>query len=361
MEIKHTIMNFNYKQLTFVREYRGYSQTELASKIPGLSQSNLSKFEKGLGILSADVVKRIIDFLGFPEEFYNVKIGNNVDNAHYRRRSGISKKDRCHIDYSNKIIGYLVDEMSDSIEFPEMNLRFIDLEEGYTPESAAKFTRRYMGIPDSEPVKDICTLLEKYGVIIVEKDYDEDIFDGVSFTTDKGAFVLVLNKNFSNDHKRLTIAHELGHIIMHLSPNYPIPDYRDKENEAFRFAAEFLMPSESIKPSLRNLRLNYLAPLKEYWLTSMASIIRRAKELACIDENKYKYFYIELSRRGYTKHEPINVEIDEPSVFYEAYSLFKTELGYTMNDLSRAFKLPIDIIQDFCEKDKKMFRLKIVR
>lgn len=58
-------MNFNYKQLTFVREYRGYSQTELASKIPGLSQSNLSKFEKGLGILSADVVKRIIDFWAF--------------------------------------------------------------------------------------------------------------------------------------------------------------------------------------------------------------------------------------------------------------------------------------------------------
>lgn len=148
---------------------------------------------------------------------------------------------------------------------------------------------------------------------------------------------------------------------MHLSPNYPVPDYRDKEDEAFRFAAEFLMPSESIKPSLRNLRLSYLAPLKEYWLTSMASIIRRAKELACIDDNKYKYFYIELSRRGYTKREPINVEIDEPSVFYEAYSLFKTELGYTMNDLSKAFKLPIDIIQDFCEKDKKKYRLKIVR
>lgn len=354
-------MEFNYKQLTFVREYLGYSQTELASKIPGLSQSNLSKFEKGLGVLSAEVVKRIIDFLGFPEEFYNIRIDNNVYNAHYRRKSGISKKNRCYIDYSNKIIGYLVDEMSDSVEFPEMNLRFIDLEEGYTPESAAKFTRRYMGIPDSEPVKDICSLLEKYGVIIVEKDYDEDIFDGVSFITDKGSFVLVLNKNFSNDHKRLTIAHELGHIIMHLSHSYPIPDYRDKEDEAFRFAAEFLMPAESIKPALNNLRLSYLAPLKQYWLTSMASIIKRAKSLSCIDEKKYKYLYIELSRKGYKKHEPINVEIDEPSVFYKAYSLFKTGLGYTMDDLSKAFKLPINIIQEYCERKNNILRLRIIR
>lgn len=55
-------MGINYKQLIFAREYRGYSQTELASKIIGLSQSNLSKYEKGVGTLSADVLNRIIDF-----------------------------------------------------------------------------------------------------------------------------------------------------------------------------------------------------------------------------------------------------------------------------------------------------------
>ena len=74
-------MKFNNKQLTFVREYLGYSQTSLASHIKGLSQSNLSKFEKGVGLLSEDVIKRIIDFLGFPEEFYEEKISNNVENA----------------------------------------------------------------------------------------------------------------------------------------------------------------------------------------------------------------------------------------------------------------------------------------
>ena len=48
-------MEINYKQIIFAREYRGYSQTELASKIVGLSQSNLSKYEKGIGPLSTDV------------------------------------------------------------------------------------------------------------------------------------------------------------------------------------------------------------------------------------------------------------------------------------------------------------------
>ena len=56
-------MIMNPKQLTFVREYRGYSQTELASYIPGLSQSNLSKYEKGIGTLSEEVKQKRLDEL----------------------------------------------------------------------------------------------------------------------------------------------------------------------------------------------------------------------------------------------------------------------------------------------------------
>ena len=96
-------MKFNNKQLTFVKEYLGYSQTSLASHIKGLSQSNLSKFEKGVGLLSEDVIKRIIDFLGFPEEFYEEKISNNVENAHYRRKAGIIKSKKDHIECANKL------------------------------------------------------------------------------------------------------------------------------------------------------------------------------------------------------------------------------------------------------------------
>lgn len=85
-------MNMNPRQLIFVREYRGYSQTELSSHIVGLSQSNLSKYEKGIGSLSEEVKQRIIDFLGFPEAFYEQTISNNVENAHYRKRQECQRK-----------------------------------------------------------------------------------------------------------------------------------------------------------------------------------------------------------------------------------------------------------------------------
>lgn len=344
-------MEINYKQLILAREYRGYSQTELASKISGLSQSNLSKFEKGLGTLSFDVLSRIVDFLGFPIGFYEERISNRTEN--YRRKKGLTKKDRTNIEYSNKLVGYIIDQMNESILFPDMSIRLIDIEDGYTPEYVAQYTRKYFGLKD-EPVRNIISLLERNGIIVVELDYDVDLFDGVSFITDGGIFVIIVNKNFSNDHKRFTLAHELGHIIMHTSPDILISEFRDKEDEANRFASEFLMPAEYIINSLRGLKLQYLVELKRYWLTSMASIVRRAKDLKCISNDKYTYFNIELSRRGYKKREPIEVFIDSPTLYYEAYRMHKDDLSYSTEELVNAFKLPIDVIDKFCSASTKL-------
>ena len=351
-------MEINYKQIIFAREYRGYSQTELASKIVGLSQSNLSKYEKGIGPLSTDVLNRIIDFLGFPTDFYEKKISNIAENAHYRRKKGMTKNERSQIDLSNKLLGYIVDQMGESVEFPDMSFRMIDLEDGYTPETVAQYTRKYLGLKD-EPVRNIFSLLERNGIIIIELDYDVDLFDGVSFLTDGGYYVIIINKNFSNDHKRFTLAHELGHLIMHTSNEFLISEYRDKEDEANRFASEFLMPSDAISNSLRGLKLQYLVELKRYWLTSMASIVRRAKDLKCITNEKYKYFSIELSRRGYRKSEPVSVYIDMPNMYNEAYKLHKNELEYSNEEMATAFSLPIDVLTRICFPTKTNLKLRL--
>ena len=56
--------------LTVVRNYRGYNQTKLCKNIKGLSQSNLSKFEKGeRGVLSIDKLREIMTFLDWPFDF----------------------------------------------------------------------------------------------------------------------------------------------------------------------------------------------------------------------------------------------------------------------------------------------------
>lgn len=351
-------MTLNHRQLTFAREYRGLSQTYLASQINGLSQSNLSKYEKGFETISNEILHQVFDYLKFPVEFFEKKIFNDVDNAHYRKKATISKTLKSQLEYGNKLIGYLIDQMSESIEWPEFKLFSLDLDEGYTPVQSAIHIRRAFNLSPDEPVININYLLEKAGIIVVEIE-SFDKFDGVSFITDQGQPVIVIKREMSNDRKRFTLAHELGHIIMHI--NSIIPEFRDKEHEANEFASEFLMPEKYIRNSLYNLRLSSLAELKKYWLTSMASILMRAKKLGCINAQKSKYLNIELSRSGQKKKENFDVFIDSPKLFYKGYLLHKNELEYSDYEISKAFHLPIDIIEKyFAKNDRRNSKLKVV-
>lgn len=355
-------MNFNHKQLIFAREYRGYSQTELSSKIDGLSQSNLSKFEKGVSVLSEDLIQKVISFLDFPTNFFTQNISNQTETAHFRQRTTMSKKIKTEIDHSYRLIGYLIDQMSDSLDWPSFMFKSLDIEDGYTPKIIAHHTRKFLGLKSDEPVREICYLLESNGIIIVELEATEK-FDGVSFITDKGFPTIVINKAFCNDRKRFTIAHELGHLLMHSVNNPAIPEYREleKENEANKFASEFLMPTDAIINSLYDLRLSYLAELKRYWLTSMSSIIRRAKDLQCITKEKYTYLNIEFSRKGWKKDESfVSVFIDSPVLFKKGYSMHKIDLSYSDLELSKAFSLPIDIVKRFCDSNKRQTKLRVL-
>lgn len=352
----------NHRQLTFAREIRGYSQTDLSGSIKGLSQSNLSKFEKGLSVLSEEIQNKIIEFLNFPVEFFDRKINTSIENGNYRKKASVTKSDILKFENKCKILGYIIDEMSQSIIWPEFKLIPLNVENGYSPEYVANYNRKVLKLQKDEPLKNICSIIENSGVIIYEMDaYDK--FDGISFFTELGYAVIIVNKSFSNDRKRFTIAHELGHILLHNESNFPVSEFRDekvKEKEANSFASEFLMPANEIKNSLRGITLGDVAKLKSYWLTSMGSIIRKSKDLKCISEDKYRYFMIEMSRNGFNKKEPVEVYIDSPQCFKNGYFLFKNDLSYDEEDFMNSMKLPKDILDDIFYFDK-MVMLKVFR
>lgn len=349
----------NNKQLAFAREYRGLTQSDLAKSIDGLSQSNLSKFEKGFGVLSTEVQTRIANFLNFPPAFYNRRISTIIENANYRKRSNIGKSLILQFENKCKLIGYIVDEFAESVEWPEFKFMALNVEEGYSPNYIANYNRKLLRLQSDEPVGNIVRMLENFGVIVYEINSPER-FDGLSFISDKGFPIIVINKWLSNDRKRFTLAHELGHLLMHNENNYPVSPSRNKEVEANEFAGEFLMPEKAIKSSLVGLRMSSLSELKVYWQTSMSSIIRRAKDLGCISEDRYRFFMIEMSRLGFNKKEPIELSLDFPSSFLNAIKLFKEDLGYSIKDFVEYLDLPEDIINELFPSESKSVKLKIL-
>lgn len=345
-------------QLIFAREYRGLTQTSLSAKVPGLSQSNLSKYEKGLGKLSDDILSRIMSVLDFPFGFLNLKISNKVDCRHYRKKASIKSSDRDKIDRFVSIVAYCFDWITDFVEIPDFKFKYIDLETGATPEEVAQYIRRQFHLGVS-PIKDICNFLERNGITVFFWDCEYDDFDGVSLITDKGNHLIIINKNMSNDRIRFSLAHELGHSIMHECVDFFIPDIRNKEKEANAFASEFLMPSQEIKNSLLNLKFNYLPILKSYWLTSMSSILLKAKNLGQIDDKRYINIRNEMSRRAWLKKEPYDVYLDEPSVFRKSYKLITESLGYKNIQISESSLIPLDIIEKiFNPKPIKIISIK---
>jgi len=157
------------------------------------------------------------------------------------------------------------------------------------------------------------------------------------------------------------LAHELGHIIMHL-PFTPIidPD-RDLENEANRFASEFLLPELDAKRDLIRFRMSILGDLKSFWKVSKAFLIKRAYDLHYIDSSKYTNMMIELSRMGERKVEKREVSLDSPRLLSMVINAYLEDLNYTKQELCDVLCItPEDLSGFLLGVDQRQALFKIV-
>lgn len=337
-----------YDQLTFAREYRGLTQTELAKRVSGLSQSNLSRFEKGLGVLSEGVIDRIMDVLDFPKGFLRLNIRNAATSENYRKKAKLNTAARNRINRFTRLAAYTLDRLFEEVETPDFDIPQIDLDDGTTPEEAAQIVRRKFRLGD-DPVKDICNLLERNGVFIYEWDCGYEDFDGVSFVTDAGNRLIIINGGYPADRKRFTLAHELGHLVMHASSDFVILPARDKEREADAFAGEFLLPRDTLRNQLLGIKFKDLPALKRRWLVSMQTIARKARDTGAVDGNAYTNMMVQFSRNHWRKKEPVEVYIDRPVVIEQTKSVALEQIGYTIPEMSSYMHLPADVIGNVLE------------
>ena len=117
------------------------------------------------------------------------------------------------------------------------------------PIEMSEKARKQLGISDNEPIRDICSLIEsRAGIKIYAKEFFSDSFFGLSLIDNKSDKVIVVNtwNKISVERRKFTVAHELGHILLHEnSYQENITDENpQEEQEANRFASYFLMPKE---------------------------------------------------------------------------------------------------------------------
>ena len=104
----------------------------------------------------------------------------------------------------------------------------------------------------------------------------ESSLGGFIQSTPLGEMLIVVPTEHPEE-AREVVAHELGHIVMHSLPN------EEMEDQANRFAAEFLMPELFIRNQLYRLDLSVLGVLKKVWRVSMAVMMFESKGVMIID------------------------------------------------------------------------------
>ena len=91
-------------------------------------------------------------------------------------------------------------------------------------------------VPDG-PISNLTASCERAGIIVVWCDFDAPI-DEITMRVRDLPPCIFLNGGATADRMRFSLAHELGHIIMHRIPT------DEMEDEANRFAGEFLVPEK---------------------------------------------------------------------------------------------------------------------
>jgi len=324
----------NGKSIKLARESRGLSQCRL-SELLGVTQATLSRFEKGVLTVTPEFVSKIAQALNYPASFFEKDIHIAGETSlFYRKRASMTVKDLSILESKISILSKSIDEMLDSISIPELRIPSVEPTAENSPREIAYKIRNYLGIP-AGPIDNIVSLLEKNGVIVMFLDVDDmEKFDGLTMFTTNQAPVIWINRNIPNDRKRFSIAHELGHLVMHLRSEDFEKSEKQKEIEANEFAGEFLMPESQCKEDLFNLKYKDLGMKKYYWKVSKAAIIYRAKELKCISDQTSKYLYVTLGRYGERKNETVQVPIDSPKIVNRMLELHISELNYSMDELS---------------------------
>jgi Zn-dependent peptidase ImmA (M78 family) len=117
--------------------------------------------------------------------------------------------------------------------------------------------------------------------------------------------VILFNDAAPPDRVRLTLAHELGHLVLHAAAM----SVDDVDAEANAFAAEFLMPTEVVRPSLRNLKIGRLIDLKREYGVSMQALVERAYHLDLLSPTQRTSMHKMFSVKGWRIREPASEDI----------------------------------------------------
>ncbi len=317
------------ERLRALRELFGFTQKQL-SDMTGLGQTWVSDVETQSRDATDAELELIANVTGTPVSFFHVESSSiPLDSLRFRKLSGASKTmtRRIHRWYgeSYRVSDGLISES----KYPVADLPFVSKESLSDEEinEIADQTREALRLAPNAPIPHLTRALERAGVAVAplvpsQIDGDEAPVGGghfgASYWGGLGSIGLVgFFPGTHGDRQRFTIAHEVGHMVLHTFR----PRAVDPEDEANKFAAALLVPqSRAVDILSDKTNLTDYARIKATWGVSIQALIMRAAALDLISDSRKRSLFVQLSAKGWRKEEPVEVGNESPLLLWTLLS-----------------------------------------
>lgn len=310
------------ERLVRARMAAGLSMSALASEV-GVSANAIKKYEHGDNMPTSGNLLKLAKALDVRTEYFFRPAKVELEGVEYRKRANTPQKllDQINGDVMDQAERWaeLLDMYPDSIKpVPEFALpNGLPNQVTYDDiEGVANLVRDQWAI-GLNPIPDLVDTLESKGVMIISTDVEsKKKFDGLAGNIGNTP-VVVISSHQPGDRQRFTLAHELGHLVLHGR----LAEEVDEEKACNYFAGAFLLPREALLqhlgPNRRALEAQELYMLKHEFGISMMAILMRAGQCDVISDNLQKQYYMKFNKAGWRTAEPGNPYPNEETYLFK--------------------------------------------
>lgn len=332
--------SFNHNLVLLARQLRKINQADLA-KLASISQGHLSKIENGLIEPSEPTLKQIARILGFPQRFFYQpdRIYGLPLSFHpmYRKKTTIGQHilESIQAELNIRIMHLrrLIKSVDLKKQFPMPKIEIDEYDSDI--EKIAEVIRRTWLLPKG-PLQNLTECVEQTGCIVMWCDFSNAPIDGASYQIPDLPQCIFLNQKQPPDRMRFSLAHEVGHLVMH---RIPTPEMEDQAN---RFASALLMPVADIRGALMGrITLPAIAPLKPVWRVSMQALVMKARAIGLISPNQNRYLWqrINTGKLRYHESPELNFDYEEVKILPAIFRRHIEDLGYSSAEIAEILYL----------------------
>ena len=349
------MQTFFPERLLAARTLLDRTQEEVAAAAH-MEQPLISMIESHHRAFTQNHAVALADAMNLPLAFFSVRPRSiPFDSLLFRKNktssNRVAKRVRVHFQEGFRV----VEDLLDGTGYPTPPLPTIQDDDDMLPisriEEIADLVRTAFRLDPDAPVPNVTRVLERHGFVVapmvlasseMDPDAQQPGHFGVSYWAGRSFPGMIgYFPGSSADRDRFTLAHELGHAVLHSDRTSS-----DPEKEANLFAGAFLIPAARARPLLSgDVTLAQLARIKAEWGISIQALVMRGSQAGYFSADRGQTLYRQISSRGWRKKEPVEVIAEHPKLFYRLLANRYGDDPFRNREIEQSTALPMFVLR----------------